>query len=204
MTTSAETVAVRVFDRIVCGIDGSQEALDAARQAERLRDPLGTLHLAAVTELDTAVHAGWATGYVLVELEQGSRDVLHRAIDEVSPASSALLAAGAVAGLLDQVREHGATLVAVGPHGHSRALGVLLGGVAATLLHDAPCSVLLARRGRYGPFPRGVLVGVDGSPESLAAAEVARAVAVRFDTELVAVAASRSPHSPTSPRKPTC
>jgi nucleotide-binding universal stress UspA family protein len=179
-----------VFDRIVCGVDGSPEALEAARQAERLRPSDGLLRIAAVAELNVAVHAGFMTTHVLDTLDASARDALHEAIDAVHPGSTHLLAGDPVPCLLDEIRQSDATLVAVGPHGGSRALGVLMGGVSTWMLHDAPCSVLLARGGRSTRFPESVLVGVDGSVESLAAAEVARSVADRFDAELVAVAAT--------------
>lgn len=182
--------ALGVFDRIVCGVDSSPEALEAARQAERLRAPTGVLRLVAVAEVDAAVHAGFAMSHVLEELDASARAALHNAIDTVHPGSTHLLAGAPVPCLLDEVQRSDATLVAVGPHGHSRAVGVLMGGVAASLLHDAPCSVLVARRERYGKFPDSILVGVDGSPESLAAATVARSVADRFDAQLVAISAT--------------
>jgi hypothetical protein len=47
-----------LFDRVLCGIDGTPESLEAARQAERLRSAEGSLRLAAVTEVNTAVHQG--------------------------------------------------------------------------------------------------------------------------------------------------
>lgn len=179
-----------VFDRILCGVDASPEALEAARQAERLRSPGGLLRLAAVAEVNVAVHAGYAMSHVLEELDASARAALHTAIDTVHPGSTHLLAGDPVPCLLDEIERSDATLVAAGPHGHSRVLGVLMGGVSASLLHEAPCSVLLARRRRHGSFPESILVGIDGSPESLTAAAVARSVAERFDGELVAVAAT--------------
>jgi nucleotide-binding universal stress UspA family protein len=136
----------RVFDRIVCGVDSSPESLEAARQADRLRSSEGLLRLATVADVNVAVHAGFAATQVLGELDVGARDALHKAVDAVHPSSAHLLAGDPVPGLFDELRRSDATLVSVGPHGHSRMLGMLLGGMSTALLHDAPCSVLLARR----------------------------------------------------------
>jgi nucleotide-binding universal stress UspA family protein len=180
----------KVFDRIVCGLDGTPASLEAARQAERLLMPDGTLELVAVAEVNTAVHAGWAMSHVLEQLNSTARGALHVAIDEVHSASTKLLAGNVVPCLLDELEQTNATLVAVGPHGHSRATGMLLGGVAAELLHNAPCSVLLARPPRFGAFPSSIIAGVDGSPESLAAAAAAGSIAERFGSEYVIAAAT--------------
>jgi nucleotide-binding universal stress UspA family protein len=189
-TTVQAATALGVFDRIVCGVDESPEALEAARQAERLRSPDGLLRVAAVTDVDTAVHAGFAMSHVLTQLDESAHAALHRAIATVRPGSSHILAGSPARCLLDAVERYDATLVAAGPHGHSRALGALLGGVSATLLHEAPCSVLLARRPRFGRFPSSILVGVDGSEHSLAAAAVGMELAERFGSELCLVAAT--------------
>jgi nucleotide-binding universal stress UspA family protein len=182
--------ATRVFDRIVCGVDSSTESLEAARQADRLRSSEGLLRLATVADVNVAVHAGYAASHVLGELDASARDALHKAVDAVHPSSTHLLAGDPVPSLLDELRRSDATLVSVGPHGHSRMLGMLLGGMSTALLHEAPCSVLLARKPQFGPFPASILCGVDGSDQSLVAAEAAKDVAERFGAELVFVAAT--------------
>jgi nucleotide-binding universal stress UspA family protein len=163
-----------IFDRIVCGVDGTPPALDAARQAERLRSRAGTLRLVAVEDPSTAVHAGYAASRVLDELDAIAREGLERATAQVNPASTELLAGNPARRLLDELEHSNATLVAVGPRGHSRAAGILLGGVATELLHNAPCATLCAREPRFGEFPSSVIVGVDGSPQSLAAPQSPR------------------------------
>jgi nucleotide-binding universal stress UspA family protein len=182
--------STRVFDRIVCGVDGTPESLEAARQAERLRSPEGILRLAAVNEVNTAVHAGWAMSHVMDELEVSARTGLDRAIEEVPAASTKLVSGDALPSLLDEITQLEATLVAVGPHGHSRTVGMLLGGVATGLLHEAPCSVLLARKPQFGEFPASIVAGVDGSEHSLVAAAVAKGIADRFGSELLVVTAA--------------
>jgi nucleotide-binding universal stress UspA family protein len=184
MAVHANDIALNVFGRVVCGVDGSPEGLEAARQAERLRSPEGTLRLAAVAEVNVAVHAGWAMSRVLEELDSQGRTALHRAVDEVHPDSTQLLAGDAAPRLLQEIAETDATLVAVGPHGHSRALGILFGGVTSELLHKASCSVLLARPPRFGGFPTNIILGTDGSEHSLAAAAVAESIAERFQARL--------------------
>jgi nucleotide-binding universal stress UspA family protein len=191
MTQQAEPTTLRIFDRIVCGIDESAAALEAARQAERLRDPLGKLHLAAIVETATAAHAGWAMGHVLVELDHTARASLATAVEAVHPASSLFVAGEPVRVLLDAVEEHRATLVALGSGGHQRAVGIMLGAVGTRLLHEAPCSVLVARMpSATQAFPSSILVGLDGSEQSLAAARVARGIADRFDAELLGITAT--------------
>lgn len=187
----SEATTVRVFDRIVCGIDEGEAAFEAALQADRLRDPLGRLHLAAIVETATAAHAGWAMGHVLVELDHTARASLERAVDAVHPAGSVFVTGEPVRTLLDEIEEHGATLVAVGSGGHRRSVGIMLGTVGTRLLHEAPCSVLIARTpSGTQTFPSSILVGVDGSEQSLAAAQVARGIADRFDAELLGITAT--------------
>jgi len=191
MLQQIDRTKLRLFDRIVCGIDESDSAREAARQAERLRDPLGRLHLAAIVETATAAHAGWAMGHVLVELDRTARASLDEAVADVDPASSLFVAGEPVRTLLEEIKRRQATLVAVGSGGHRRAVGIVLGTVGTRLLHEAPCSVLIARTpGADEPFPSSIIAGVDGSPSSLAAVEVAQSVAQRFGSELVVVTAT--------------
>jgi nucleotide-binding universal stress UspA family protein len=189
MTVQAPRTATGVFDRILCGVDGTPESLEAARQGARLRSLDGTLELVGVTDVNVAVHAGYAMGHVLEQLGTEIREGLERGVNEVKPTNARLLAGAVAPCLLKETEQTRATLVAVGPRGHSRAAGMLLGGVATELLHNAPCSVLLARRSRGFEFPSRIIVGVDGSPESLAAAAVAKSIAERFDAECLIVAA---------------
>jgi nucleotide-binding universal stress UspA family protein len=95
-------------------------------------------------------------------------------------------------GLLGSAADAGADLVAVGAHGGGRLTGALLAEAAALVLHDAPCSVLVARHGHDpGRFPVRVVAGVDGSAESRAALDVAAGVTRRAGGSLVVVTAGR-------------
>lgn len=71
--------------------------------------------------------------------------------------------------------------------------GVVLGSVAAAISAEAPCAVVVLPRLVHDTSARGsVVVGVDGSPESVEAAAFAMRQAAAFSTTVTAVSARRA------------
>lgn len=184
----------RVFSRVLVGIDGSEAGLEAARQAALLQDPAGRLTLLASWEIPPVIGiAGSEIPYHFDEdVQRGAAErALAKARDYVAPytpATRKLVRGAPAARLLEEIDDDGDTLVAVGTSGTGRMLGIVEGSVATTIVHRAPCSVLVARPVGNG-FPGRIVVGVDGSVESAAAYAAARYLAERFDAELHAVVA---------------
>ena len=180
-----------MFRRVVCGIDGSAEGLEASREASLL--VADGAHLFLVEVLVPALVGSLATaipgGTTAVE---GAGRAAARA--DLERAQAAIRGAVAVA-VTVRVGPAGAILqreaarvladtLAVGSHGHGRAVGVLLGSVATQLLHNAPCSVLVARSAMTVPFPRSIVVGLDGSDPARRALQHARELAGRIRVPL--------------------
>ena len=181
-----------IFNRVLCGVDGTPESLVAVRQAARLVEPEGGLYLVSAENLAQAAQAGVAARHAAEQLQEEAEKALADA-RAIAPAAIEKLVNGEpVAALLREIESTGATLVAIGTHGHGRAAGMLLETVAARMLRDAPCSVLVAREARDGgAWPQSVAVGVDGSPESATAFALARSIAERFGAGLRAVASTK-------------
>jgi nucleotide-binding universal stress UspA family protein len=182
-----------VFSRIVVGVDGSEPGFEAVRQAARLLEPDGWLELFAAVQLAKATHAGASAPRMHEQIERGGQEALHKAEAIVGGGTRSKLVNGPPTDSLLRELERGrATLVAVGTHGHTRASEIALGGVAGSMLHSAPCSVLIARpQPDESRFPRSLAVGVDGSEQAEAALEVTRMLAERFDAPLRAITALR-------------
>jgi nucleotide-binding universal stress UspA family protein len=184
---------MNVFGSIVCGLDGSKEATDAARIAARLAEPEGDLTLLSVADRTVAVHAGYAASAVLEALDADAENALERgraATATLHEADTSMRTGSPVDAFLSELDERNATLAVAGIHEHSRALGIALGAVSTFLLHEAPCSVLVARAARdLQHWPRTVVVGLDGSPESATALAAARRLAVRFGSRIRPVVA---------------
>jgi nucleotide-binding universal stress UspA family protein len=177
---------------IVVGYDGSrpaEHALDwAAAEAAHRGVPLTVATGLDVTGLvagaDAALSSGDAGGLVAVAREGVARARNVAAgldVREVARPDGA-------AGLLVEL-SCWAELVVVGTRGHSEVSGALLGSVAFAVSAHARCPVAVVQgEGHVRPGPgRPVLVGVDGSVESLAALEYAADVAAHAGAALTVV-----------------
>ena len=124
--------------------------------------------------------------------EREARDFAERTVRSAQafiPSADVMVVHGSAGhALIDAAAHERSTLIAIGSHGQPRTRGILLGSTATLLLHDAPCSVLLARETTH-LMPRRIVVGVDGSPESAVAYSVARYLAGRFDGDVSVVVA---------------
>jgi nucleotide-binding universal stress UspA family protein len=184
----------RTFARILVGVSGSQQALEAARQAALLQDVNGQLTLFAAWDIPPVLGGtGSEVPYYYDEEVQrtAAEQALTAAREYVEPytAATTMLVRGAPASaLLEEIERDEDTILAVGAGRVGRLLGAVEGSVTSELIHRAPCSVLVARPARDG-FPRRITVGVDGSVESAAAYAAARYLAERFDASLRAIVA---------------
>jgi nucleotide-binding universal stress UspA family protein len=184
-----------VFERVVCGVDASPAGTLAARAAAKVATRDGSLTLVSVDDPSIAVHAGWSMAKVAEELAREAQAALQRGQAEASPAHVAetrLLEGDPLHCLLAEIERERATLCVVGSRGYTRATGIALGSVTTYVLHEAPCAVLVARGAiDLERWPRSVVVGVDGSPESAAAFVAARELADRHGASLRAIVATQ-------------
>jgi nucleotide-binding universal stress UspA family protein len=179
-----------ILDRILCGVDSSPEGIEALRQANRLREPGGSVGVVTALELASAAEAGWGASIAADQLELEAQAGADAARAAVPDAGCRVVQGRADQVLLAEADSIGATLLAVGTHEISRPVGIAIGSVATAVLHSAPCSVLIARRRPAGEqLPRRIVVGVDGSDESALAAAVAFGVGERFGVEVRPIAA---------------
>ena len=178
------------FSRVLVGVDGSDEAIQAATQAALLAE--GPVTLLAASEAVSPIIGATGT-HVPAYLDEGlqrasASDGLERTLEALRERSD--VAGKIVEGcpweeLIREIECNRNTTVAVGSHGTGRGRGILAGSTATELVHKAPCSVLVTRG--QARIPRRIVVGVDGSPESARAYTVARGLAERFGAHFRAI-----------------
>jgi len=180
----------RLFNSVICGVDSTPASAEAARQAAALAPAETPLRLVTVVS-EAELGGGYGQPFTIsagewqpllepaLQALPAGRDVETAPVMHSGPPAAALV---------EELEADGATLVALGSHDHRRVPGILLGSVAAAVLHDAPCSVLLCRldEGRPRAF-RSIAVGFDGSPPAAAALQAAEAIAERLGAGLTVV-----------------
>jgi nucleotide-binding universal stress UspA family protein len=184
-----------VWDRVVCGIDGTASGLEAARQVARLMPGSAQLTLCAV--VDPASIEG--DGQREIALTREAEESLDQAVREIAASREAephLREGPPTPLLLDELISEQATLVAVGGHGHNRAAGAPLGSVATAIVHDAPCSVLIAYDTARVPSSGEVVVGFDGSGGARRALAVGLELTERMSERLRVITATGDAHFP--------
>jgi nucleotide-binding universal stress UspA family protein len=179
-----------VFDRILCAVDGSESSLEATRQARVLRPEEGTIELDAVFEPPAVFYSPYGGSQMISEAEKEAAADLADAQSCCPEATAHLLHGATIGRLLERIGECEATLVAVGAPARRRGIGIIWRSVPTTLLHVAPCAVLVARPpGDPDVFPRSVVVGFDGSPAATRALEAAREISERHGSALRVIVA---------------
>ncbi|HEX5627012.1 MAG TPA: universal stress protein [Actinomycetota bacterium] len=197
-----QMTADRPFSLVLAGVDGSERAVEAARQAARLASAAGAHLIVAYVIEDRPYEEGDAER----ALEAASAVARTAGAD---PEARILTGDDAGDALVGEAERDGVDLLCVGPDSELLGGAIRFGHVAGRILRDATCSVLIARPA--GPaFPRHIACAIDGSDASvltaLAAAGVARATGAELRlVHVVPVFRGRNeewtlgPHDPSPP-----
>jgi nucleotide-binding universal stress UspA family protein len=199
MTTSGDRREARSstsddspFGRVLVGIDGTEPGFEACRQAVRLAAPQSAIAVVAVVHISEEARALYGAADVADRLQADAERALETARGLIGDRARPRFVDGFVTeALLREIEAEGATLVALGTHGHRRTTELLIGGVAGELLHRAPCSVLVTRPSADADrFPRSIVVGVDGSAGSEYALRAAEHLAARLHARVRVIVAT--------------
>jgi nucleotide-binding universal stress UspA family protein len=195
-TRRATLERLSVFERILIGLDGTKESLDACRQAGRLAAPQATIEAAVVSLFPPGAASALGVTDLEEQLDHTADSALSAAARILGPNAELRRLNGlTVDALLDEVKRLQATLLAIGTQEHRRLEEIVLGGVAGELLHRAQCAVLVARPvPDLDAFPREIVVGIDGSERAERAFEVAQSLANRRHSRLRSVVATGGRH----------
>ena len=186
---------------VVVGLDhslGGRAAVEhAATLAERRHLPLRLVHAFEPSQFAIRPIASWAA-----EVEEAVRNSAERLMEDTLsslahdhpelPVSSRLQPGSAVVTLLDESRS--AACVVLGSRGSGDFIDLMIGSTTLHVASQAHCPVIAVPAPKDGATPRhGVVVGVDGSPDSEDAIDVAFQLAAETREPLRAVHAWTDP-----------
>lgn len=138
-------------ETIIVGVDGSETALKAARRGAELAVKLGaelvvvTAHASDNTEVVSIGSDTW----ILDDAEQARKlaERVSRDVRDAQPEANIAAAAGhgkPAEVLIGEATARNASMIVVGNVG-MKGLGRVLGSVASSVAHSAPCDVLVVK-----------------------------------------------------------
>lgn len=146
--------------RVILATDGTSESNAAVEMVGNLRFSDGD-EVTIVTVIDMAVPMAFDAyaGYLpnTQEIEKIARENAEAVLDETSRIiGESLSESGVTVGteiligspesrIVEKAEDLGADLIVVGSHGYNRWERLLLGSVSDSVVHHAPCSVLVVR-----------------------------------------------------------
>ena len=175
------TERAEIFPHILCAVDGSRSAAEAANQATILAGSEAALQFLAVTDargVGATAQASLREGHAPEAVDLARRAARHEGVGS----TGVVLAADDVGhAIVELAREH--DLLVLGGYHRRRAAGMMLGGIATLAVHAAEGPVLVARHRTDVEFPGGILVASAGATDT-SAVEIAARIAKRFETHL--------------------
>ena len=180
---------------VLVGVDGDHATAGAvewaAREADRRHVSLDLVQVLPGSETVPALQK--PTGRAHALLDQARRNV-----ESVAPGVAVRISVveGEVGAALVQVAERAALLV-IGTRGPAIDVNPTVGRTVAHILGHAACPVIVVPRLRRDDDRGPVLVGVDGSPDAVAAVDFAADVADRRQATLVALGVAPRLGAPT-------
>ncbi|HEX2783769.1 MAG TPA: universal stress protein [Ilumatobacteraceae bacterium] len=192
--------------RIVVGVDGSKPSFEALRwavhEARRRDAEVRVISCYQVPAYGGPDGAMYPISIDLKTLEGAATAVVGRAIEVATQIDPQVIVDGAtplappVPGIMESVAA--GDEIVVGATGHSGLIAGLLGSVAAGVVHRAHVPVVVVPASsatEFGRTLKKIVLGVDGSPESLVALDWAYDEALVSGAELTVVHAWIYPYS---------
>ena len=144
--------------KVILATDGTSESSAAVEMVRNFQFNEGDeLHVVTVIDMAVPMAFDAYAGYLpnTKEIEEIARENAEKTLEETreklkelaSPVSfeSEILIGSPESRIVEKAEEIGANLIVVGSHGYNRWERLLLGSVSDSVVHHAPCSVLVVR-----------------------------------------------------------
>jgi nucleotide-binding universal stress UspA family protein len=191
------------LNRVLVGVDGSEDSVLAVRAAVDLSNRTGAeLHVVhawqdeAPPSLPSAMSGDYSEARE--QWERAAEEVLKEQAELADEAGSSVSGTHLRKGrpaeeITDLAGELGADLLIIGSRGLGAVKRLVMGSVSEGVVSLSPCPVLVMRGGEEAWPPSRVVVGADTSDEAGRAAELAAGLAGALGVELALVMAYPNP-----------
>lgn len=140
-----------MFNELLLAVDGSENALNAARLAADLANAMASKTLRIVVAYDPIPsYLGEPNMQSAINARLSeSQGILHRAVEAVGKTSAEihteLIEGSPAEAIIEVAKTRGSDVIVMGSRGLGRLTGLVLGSTSQKVVSHAPCPVLIVR-----------------------------------------------------------
>ena len=192
--TTAPACPITKLERILLSTDGTEHSEGAIREAIKFAGKCSSKIYAIMTLATNPEYETIGANYFKMEVEAAKKhleSIKARAVKDGLTCETFFRESTSVSQtIVEEATAKKVDMIVIGRHGHQGIARVLIGEVAAKVITDAPCKVLVVPKAARIGYKK-IMVATDGSPHANTAVNEAISIAKRCGSHLIAVSAMR-------------
>ena len=192
--TTGPVCPITKLEKILLSIDGSEHSEGAIREAIKFASKCSSKIYLCMTIATNPEYETIGANYFKMEVDAAKKylkSIKVRVEKEGLTCETILRESTSVSQtIIEEATAKKVDIIAIGRHGYQGIAKLLMGEVAAKVITEAPCKVLVVPKAAHIGYKK-ILVATDGSPHATTAVNEAIAIAKKTGSHLIAVSAKR-------------
>jgi len=192
--TTGPVCPITKLEKILLSTDGTEHSEGAIREVIKFSSKCSSKIYAAMTLGTNPEYETIGSNYFQMEVDEAIRhleSIKTRAEEEGLTCETIFHESMPIAQtIVEDAAAKDVDIIAIGRHGYQGLAKLLMGEVAAKVISDAPCKVLVVPKAAHIGY-KNILVATDGSSHAVAAVNEAINIAKKTGSHLIALSAIR-------------
>jgi len=190
--TTGPVCPISKLEKILLSTDGTEHSEGAIREAIKFAAKCSSKIYACMTHVSNPEYETIGSNYFKIEMDAANKhldSIKTRAEKEGLSCETIFREETSVAqAIVEEAAAREADIIAIGRHGYQGIAKLLMGEVAAKVISDAHCKVLVVPKAAHIGYKK-IMVATDGSPHAVAAVNEAIAIAQKTGSHLIVLSA---------------
>jgi nucleotide-binding universal stress UspA family protein len=190
--TTGPICPISKLEKILLSTDGTEHSEGAIREAINFAAKCSSKIYACMTHVSNPEYETIGSNYFKMEMDAANKhlDSIKTRAEKEGLSCEIIFreATSAAQAIVEEAAAKEADIIAIGRHGYQGIAKLLMGDVAAKVISDAHCKVLVVPKAAHIGYKK-IMVATDGSPHAVTAVNEAIAIAQKTGSQLIVLSA---------------